>query len=166
MKTIWSNDVDVINSIIDDIREEYPEADDYDLYRIAAELNDDYLEDERINLNIELRNPILIIADLGLWNGRHYGYSEIESGNISDCLYSECDYATWYVDDDGEFGCKAVHHDGTNFYRYRVWKDYLSDDEKDELKDKLFDGTAEEEDIEKYTDPLGKVIGDVYGWRM
>ena len=39
--------------------------------------------------------PILVIGDLGLWHGRVSGYKEIPSGNIRDCLYSDCDYSTW-----------------------------------------------------------------------
>ena len=62
------------------------------------ELNDCYLEDARVNLNVRLNQPILVIADLGLWDGRHMGYQEIQSGNIRDCLYGDTDYTTWYVD--------------------------------------------------------------------
>ena len=62
------------------------------------EINNDYLGDERMNLNIQLDRPILVIGDLGLWNGRRSGYKEIESGNIRDCLYADTDYSTWYVD--------------------------------------------------------------------
>ena len=46
------------------------------------EINNRYLDDERVNLNIQLDQPILVIADLGLWNGRRTGYQEISSGNI------------------------------------------------------------------------------------
>ena len=48
------------------------------------DLNHDYLEDERVNLNIQLPQPIICIADLGRWNGRFSGYKEIASGNIRD----------------------------------------------------------------------------------
>lgn len=34
----------------------------------------------------KVSQPILVIADLGLWNGRRMGYKEIPSGNIRDCL--------------------------------------------------------------------------------
>lgn len=44
------------------------------------------------------------------------GYKEIPSGNIRDCLYSDTDYSTWYVDRLGDLRCDAIHHDGTNFY--------------------------------------------------
>ena len=48
---------------------------------------------------------------LGRWNGRFSGCREIASGNIADCLYTDMDYATWYVDKNGDLRCDAVHHD-------------------------------------------------------
>lgn len=64
---------------------------------LMYEINGDYLNDERSNLNIQLSRPILVIGDLELWHGRRMGYKEIESGNISDCLCTEQDIenATW-----------------------------------------------------------------------
>lgn len=41
------------------------------------ERNSEYLDDERMNLDIQLDKPILVIVDLGLWNGRYSGYKEI-----------------------------------------------------------------------------------------
>ncbi|MGE4353904.1 MAG: hypothetical protein AB7D36_07465, partial [Oscillospiraceae bacterium] len=52
------------------------------------EINGEYLSDERMNLNIQLPRSIIIIADLGLLNGRFSAYKMIGSGNIRDCLYS------------------------------------------------------------------------------
>ena len=59
------------------------------------EINGEYLNDERENLDIQLSQPILVIGDLGMWNGRRMGYKEIASGNIRDCLYSDTDFATF-----------------------------------------------------------------------
>ena len=66
------------------------------------------------------------------------GYKEIPSGNIRDCLYSErdMDYSTWYVDKNGDFRCDAIHHDGTNHYLYRAYKDGVSDTQIENLKEK------------------------------
>ena len=49
-------------------------------------------------------------------------YGEIKSGNIKDCLESEMDDLTWYVDHLGDLRCDAIHHDGTNHYLYRCYK--------------------------------------------
>ncbi len=163
---IWSNyDLDY-EDWRDDLEAEYPDMTEDERYEKMCEINDDYLDDERINLDIQLSQPILLIADLGLWNGRHSGYKEIPSGNIRDCLYSNHDYSTWYVDKHGDLRCDDVHHDGTNHYLYRVFKDSATDEQREELKEKIFLGTATRADITSVTQRLGDEIGKVYGWTL
>ena len=147
-----------------DMEAEYPDEDER--YRIdrAYEINDEYLDDERVNLNIKLNRDIIVIADLGLWNGRKTGYKEIRSRNIADCLYSRDDYMTWYVDERGDLRGDGVHHDGTNHYLYRVYKDNVTARQIDNFHEKLYTGTATEKDIERVTRRLGDEIGAVYGW--
>lgn len=82
----------------DDLQSEYPELSENELIEKMYEINADYLDDERVNLNRQLSQPILIIGDLGLWNGRANGYKMIDSGNLKDCLYTNSDMAEWYVD--------------------------------------------------------------------
>lgn len=163
-KVIWSNENLNLDDWRDSLQEEHPDCSEDELYQIMCEDNDSYLADERINLNIQLSQPILVVADLGLWNGRHSGYREIESGNIRDCLYSRYDYTTWYVDKKGDLRCDDTHHDGTNHYLYRVYKDGISESQKDRLKEKLYAGTATRADIARVTKRLGDEIGKVYGW--
>lgn len=161
---IWTNYHLNLEDWRESLEELYPHYSDEELCDKMHDTNDVNLEDERYNLNIQLSAPILVIADLGLWYGRRTGYREIESGNIRDCLYSNTDYTTWYVDKDGEFCCEAIHHDGTNYYRYRAYKDGVTDKQIDDLKEKLYCGTATEKDIDKVTRRLGNDIGQVYGW--
>ena len=94
------------------------------------------------------------------------GYKEIESGNIRDCLYTErdIDRATWFVDKNGDFRCEAVHHDGTNYYLYRVYKDGVTDTQIDNLKEKIYHGTATRKDIVRVTRRLGDEIAKVHGF--
>ena len=158
---IWSNENLDLDDWREDLQEQYPDCSEDELYRIMCETNADYLSDERVNLNIQLSQPILVIADLGLWNGRRMGYKEIPSGNIRDCLSGGYDYTTWYVDKKGDFRCDDIHHDGTNHYLYRVYKDGVSEYQKDRLKEKLYEGTA---DVTRITRRLGDEIGKVYGW--
>lgn len=61
--------------------------DEHKLYEYMVETNGEYLSDERANLNIQLSQPIIVIGDIGRWNGRVMGYKMIDSGNIKDCLY-------------------------------------------------------------------------------
>lgn len=161
---VWSNENLDLEDWRDNLEEEYPGHSDDKLYEIMFDTNASYLEDERANLNIQLAQPILVIAELGLWDGKHMGYKEIESGNIRDCLYSNCDYTTWYVDKHGDFRCDDIHHDGTNHYLYRTYKDNVSEEQKDRLKEKIYCGTATRADIVRITRRLGDEIGKVYGW--
>lgn len=172
-RIIWSNR----NLDIDDWREDYKEYleanemdgdpnDEQALYEWMVETNAEYLSDERCNLDIQLSTEIFVIADLGLWDGRHLAYGEIKSGNIKDCLYLNHDYSTWYVDEKGDLILEDVHHDGTNYPRYRAYRPDATEEAINELKDKIYDGTVTEEDIQAVTYRLGDEIGKVYGWDM
>lgn len=161
---IWSN----VNLDYDDWRlemeEYYPNLSEEERIEKMYETNNAYLDDDRCNLNIKLNEPILIIADIGRWNGRFSGYREIKSCNIADCLYTDIDYATWYVDKNGDFRCDAIHHDGTNHYLYRTYKDGVPESQKDHLKEKIYEGTATRADITRITRRLGDEIAKVYGF--
>ncbi len=111
---VWSDIYLDLDDWRDDLKEQYPDASDDELTARMYELNNDYLDDERVNLDIQLPQKIIVIGDLGLWNGRFQGYKMIDSGNIKDCLYSDCDMNEWYVDKRGDLRCTAIHHDGTN----------------------------------------------------
>lgn len=164
---IWSNDLDYEDWRAD-LEEQYPELTEDQRRELMYELNGDYLEDERANLNIQIGQPILVIGDLCLWFGRRMGYKEIDSGNIRDCLYSGRDdiYSTWYVDRLGDLRCDAVHHDGTNHYLYRIWKDGVPESQMDLLKEKLYRGIATRADITRVTRRLGDEIAKVYGFSI
>ena len=168
---IWSN----MHLDVDDWREGYKEFleineldadpnDEQALYEWMVETNGDYLSDERVNLNIQLSQPIIVIGDLGLWHGRVMGYKEIPSGNIRDCLYADTDYTEWYVDQYGDLRADATHHDGTNHYLYRVFKDGASETQMENLRDKIYHGKATRADITRLTRRLGDEIAAVYGF--
>ena len=170
---IWSN----MNLEADDWRDSYKEYieingldddpnDENKLYEYMVEANDDYLSDERRNLDIQFSQPIIVIGDLGRWNGRVTGYKMIDSGNIRDCLYADTDYTEWYVDKYGDLRADAVHHDGTNHYLYRVFKDGVTDTQIENLQDKIYNGKATRADITRVTKRLGDEIAEVYGFSI
>lgn len=163
---IWSNYHLELDDWRDALLEEHPDASESELYQMMCDLNDDHLADERLNLYIQMDRPILVIGDIGRWNGRFPGYKEIQSGNIKDCLYSDADYTTWFVDRRGDLRCDAVHHDGTNHYLYRVYRPGATEAQIERLKDKIYDGFATRADIERVTKRLGDEIGKVYGWEF
>ena len=163
---IWSNyDLDY-EDWRDDLEAEYPDMTETERMELMHEINSGYLDDERANLNVPLPRPILMIADIGRWDGHYSGYGEIKSGNIRDCLHSDLDYATWYVDKLGDLRCDAVHHDGTNHYLYRTYKDDTTEEQIERLKEKLYEGTATRSDITRITRRLGDEIANVYGFSI
>ena len=147
-------------------RENYPDEPEDRLLQRYIEENDEMLEAERIHLDIQFDQPIIIIGDLGLWNGRAHGYKDIPSGNIKDCLYSDTDMTEWFIDEHGDLRAEAAHHDGTNYYLYRVFKDNVTEEQIEDFKDKIYHGTLTDEDIRKYTHRLGPEIAGVYGIKL
>ena len=138
-------------------REEYPGVSDDELPYVV---NDDWLEDERENLDVDVGGTIVVFADLGLWYGRRSGYKILDGTRLSGVLRSwGDDYMEWYVED-GELKCCGAHHDGTNYYTYRVLKDQ-------ELLDRMGDefGVDLKELMDK-TEPLGDMVSKIYGWEM
>jgi hypothetical protein len=135
-----------------------------DKFQFVADMAQENYEAERCNLDIDVGNTIIAIADLGLWDGRRRGYKEIKSGNISACLYSECEYNEWWCDAHDLRG-KMAHHDGTNYILYRRRKDGISDYQWDNFLYKLYTGTANREHISKYTTSLLPYVAEVYGWK-
>ena len=148
---IWSNYNLDDKDWKDDLEAEYPDLSEEERFELMYEINDRYLDDERLNLDLQLSTPILVIGDLGLWNGRVIGYQEIESGNIRDCLCSDTDYSTWYVDRLGDFRCDAIHHDGANRYSYRAYKENVRESQIDLLKEKIYRGKVTRADITRIT---------------
>ena len=165
-RVIWSNINLDLKDWIDDFKDDYPNLNEDDYRAMMIERNGEHLADERENLNLHVGDDILAIGDIGRWNGRRMGYKTIESGKISDCLSSECDYAEWYVDREGEFRGTEIHHDGTNYIYYRKFKESADYDDRAELMDQIYRGVAKQEDIDRLTEKLGEQIGAVYGWEF
>lgn len=167
---IWSSEIDY-NDWKDDLEDEYPDEDgydDYDRLDIAERTNWEYLDDERMNLDITLSQPIIAIGDLGLWDKCVTGYKIINSGNIADCLSDgTCDYITWYVDERGDLRASGVHHDGSNDYLYRVWKDGTTETQRQNFLNKIYNQQPfTRDDITRLTRRLGDEIARVYGWKI
>lgn len=166
---IWSN----MNLDIEDWREYYKEYLEYngfdkyhdnddDLYTWMMKNNDEYLNDEIWNLDKVVDGRILVIADLGLWDGRRSAYKIIDSGNVKDILSFTYDYAEFYGDGYNIRGTE-VHHDGTNHYLYRVIRENRN-------IQNLLDAIYNNEEITSsklnyYTKSLYKDVAKVYGWR-
>lgn len=130
---------------------------------ILYEDNSIWFDDEKIMLEgLKGYNGIIAIADLGLWNGRRVGYKEYDA--LEDIMYSSCDYEKIYVDGYGNLRKEESHHDGNNSILYRQWKDGTTDAQRERFLDKCYNGTLKDADISRYTDKLGHLIAEVYGW--
>ena len=58
---IWSNYFLDYDDWKDDLEEQYPDLSEDERISLMYEINNDYLEDERMNLNIQLDRSILVI---------------------------------------------------------------------------------------------------------
>lgn len=120
----------------------------------------DYLDDERYNLSVDTDGDILVIADLGFWNGRRQGY-QILDGNIRNIFSTGEEFTEWYSDG-YNIKATAVHHDGTHYMEYRVFRQGHN---IQKLLDAIYNG--EEIDRKKlnyYTKSLLPYVAKVYGW--
>lgn len=157
---IWTNWIDY-DDWKADLEEDYPDEDGYDedkRMNIMYEINDDYLDDEKVNLDKELGQNLVMIGYLSLWDGNRTGWKRLNGTNLNDIFQGTCgDYVTWYVNEDGDICCDDCHHDGTNHYVYRAIKENLSDWEFDELM-------AEGKNVDELTDKLGHYVKEIYGW--
>lgn len=158
---IWSN-IDLnVNDWKDFLEEEYPDVEDkYEQYRLIEDLNYLYLEDEHANLNKKTDGRILVIADLGLWNGRRQGY-KILNENVNNIFSTGEEYTEWYSDG---YNIKAVasHHDGTNYYEYRVIRE---DRNINNLLDAIYNGEEiTRKKLNYYTKSLHPYVAKIYGW--
>lgn len=155
-------DDDIIKNILDNdiekTREDITNEDIYNERNFYSEL--DY-EDEFINLNKILPSNILMIASLGLWTGRYSGYKVINNNLNSILTQAQGDYYKVYYDG-YNVRAKDSHHDGTNYYTFRLIKDDVN---IDNLLEKLYNGTATRNDINNYTKSLRPYVQDIYGWK-
>ena len=161
---IWSNRyIDP-----DDWRTDYLECmeideedlDENKLWQWIHETLSYYLDDEYANLNKRTDGPILVIADLGLWNGRRQGY-KILGDNVNNIFSTSEDYTEWYSDGHN-IKATASHHDGTNYYEYRVIRE---DRNINKLLDAIYNGEEiTRKKLNYYTKSLHPYVAKVYGW--
>jgi len=156
---IWTNDLNY-DDWRDDLESEYPELTEEQRINLMYEINNDYFNDEQVNLNKDLKGEIIAYGTLGLWDGTRTGYKIIKERNLNAIMEGHfCDCLTWYVEGE-EVKCDDVHHDGTNHYTYRM----LTIDSYD-FEEYAWEHTLHEA-IEKYTEPLGHYVAEIYGFQL
>ena len=156
---------DTIEYLMEEYPEEYEEEypDDSIIYDyIIDNINFNYEDEYKYNLNTLLPNNIIAIADIGRWNGGVKG-CKIMSNNLRDVLSCcGCDEIDVYSDGHN-IRMDGYHHDGRNHVLYRLVRDGV-DIEK--FIDKIiYNG----EDITNgmlnyYTKSLVPYVNNIYGW--
>lgn len=168
---IWSN----LDLNVDDWRDGYKEFleingmdeesadDEYAIADWMYETNAEYLNDEKDNLNKHINGRILVIADLGFWNGRRDGYKILDN-NVNEIFNINSrgfEFAEFYSDGYNIKG-KEIHHDGTNHYIFRVIRE---DRNIDNLLNAIYDGEQiTNSKLNYYTKSLHKDVAEIYGW--
>ena len=162
--TIWSNR----NINPDDWKADYldcmeineEDMDEDELWYWIHDQLSCYLDDERANLNIPTEGRILVIGDLGLWHGRVPAYKVINA-NVKNILSFEYEYAEFYDDGHNVKGIE-VHHDGTNYYEYRVIRE---DRNIQNLLNAIYNGEEiTRKKLNYYTKSLHPYVAKIYGW--
>ena len=137
---------------------------DEQLYRICEEWDNAWAEAGfKVMQKLDREcNEIIAVADLGRWNGRRTGYKDYE--HLHEIMFTSCDYEKIYVDGYGNLRKTESHHDGTDTILYRQWKDGITDTQKDNFRNKCYEGRLTKADITRYTESLGKLFNEYYGW--
>ena len=156
---------DNFGKVVTVTREEYTDKiSEEDLYDICNDWDRYWFEEEQSVMEELGRkcNEIIAVADLGFWHGRRIGYKDYR--HLQDIMYTSCDYEKIYVDGYGNLRKRESHHDGTNTILYRQWKDDITDIQKDNFRNKCYEGCLTKQDIYRYTKSLGKLFCKYYGW--
>ena len=166
--TIYTTDYDFEDVKQDMIKfyndgdEDYEPSDD-EVFEQARFESDNWYEDVRCEFKgiKDSFRDIIIIADLGFWNGRHQGAKDIgkQFVNILDGD-SECDDFDWYIEND-DVKCTAYHHDGHHNFLYRELRRQT---DKETVLHLAYEEKLTDELIKKYTKPIGDKIMKKLGW--
>lgn len=169
-RIIWTNEVDTSDTALAAARQDYAndelvcveKMDDAKLIEFLYRENDIWYGDERMNLNITTANPILVIADLGLWDGRKLRYKILASQNVGAILSAHCgDYVTYYADCYNVY-CDDIHHDGTNHY---IFRELVGSEGKCwPLLDAICSGRDYSTLMRRYSRSILPYVAGVYGW--
>lgn len=165
---IWSDIYADCEEYMNAVNEGLEDDEKYDVndYEMFNELLMADLETDRMNLAIPLNQPVLVCADFGLWDGRRSGYKIIKAHTIGDLLScaDNCEYHTFYINEFDNLACNAVHHDGTNYLVYRIFKPEVDEEMICDIEDAICDGKKTVGDLLAMTKPLGPNVRAVYGW--
>lgn len=115
---------------------------------------------EKLNLDIQLDDDVLAIADLGLWNGRTSGY-KLLGNNLNEILNVNGDVIEIYAEN-RNIKAKAGHHDGVNYILFRKIR---SDRDIEKLLARIYENKPISPSLlNYYTESLYPEVKSIYGW--
>lgn len=151
---VWQNlDLEIDETELE--AEDSPSADE--LYELAAEEAARELEELRIIADLPLESDILVIVDVGRWNGRHPA-AVVIPGNLKSCfnpMFLDSGFGEYWIDPNGNLCSSEVHHDNTNFYVYRGIKPETTPAQLNRLTKKIISQTVTMRDLGRLTYKLG-----------
>lgn len=163
---IWTDTVNLnLEDYAEYLEENYPETvDDYKKFEIIDMVNSDELDMVRDEFDIQLDGRILILGQLGLWNGKVSGYKIINSGKLSDIFYSQLNTMSYmeFWSDGYNIRASEAHHDGTNYYLFREIRE--DKDIENFLNDIYFGREISRSKLNYYTRSVASHINKLYGW--
>ena len=139
------------------------DQEEQDLYDFVQDELGRWIENEVMNLDKPC-GDILVIADLGFWDGRKQGYRVIKRGKVNaifKVLGSDYGYFKFYCD---TYHVRATlhHHDGTHYLTFYEVKDGKN---IQPLLNKIYDGEeVTNKEINRYCRSLRPKVAKVYGW--
>lgn len=146
-------------------REEYANSlSDSKIYDECYEMERIWFDDELYELKHVSEGGVIAIADIGRWCGRCGGYKILKS--LEEVMYTSCDYEEVYVDSNGDLRKEESHHDGSNSILYRYWKEGLTENQKENFLQKIYNGECTQKDITRYTRKAGLGIANAFGWTV
>lgn len=159
-----SRDIDDEN-VFNDIKESLAEANEIAISKVPDEWVyenfNEYLDDERRNLDIETGGYIVTYCSLDLWMGNRIAYRKFGT-NIKDIFdFCSCDDGEWYAD---RYNVRAtlLHHDGRNHLVFRYVK---TEGELERVCDAIYDGKIKpEKNFFRMTESIRPFIAKTYGW--
>jgi hypothetical protein len=135
------------------------------LNEYAYQDNSDWLECEKCNLSKPMNTKFLIIADLGLWDGRRSGFRVMEIKNLNQIfdVYNSDSETTFYCDR-YDVKVRCTHHDGTNYYTIREIKEGHDKAIENICNSLYFNEKVNKALITKYTKSIRPLVANVFGW--
>ena len=136
-------------------------GDDGALLEWMEDTNYNYLDDEYYNLNKTIDGDIIIIADIGRWDGRATGARICKTRNLNEILNIRDPYFEIYGDGKNILATGS-HHDGVNYYLFRAIRP--GRDPK-KLLNAIYNGEKiTPAQINYYTRSIYNDVKNIYGW--